>query len=172
MTGFCDIKRQTSRSARRGSGMCNSKDIGMGSCVKQKECQLCVILLPEQQPVWFDVTFPNACIFARQNMRPVPSGECSSLGQQAYHSLKVSDVQPTTLAELIGLLETTGVVNRVFHASNCAIKSSTLLASYTRPASTSSKACCKPLLRGFLIVQPILRDRLRAKRTSLRGTSK
>ena len=117
MTGFCDIKRQTSRSARRGSGMCNSKDIGMGSCVKQKECQLCIVLLPE----------------------------------------------------LIGLLKTPGVVNRVLHASNCAIRSSTLLASYTRPASTSSNACSMPLLRGFRMIHPILRERLRAKRTSLRG---
>ena len=149
-----------------------SKNIGMGSRVKQKKGQFCVVLLPEQQPVRLNVTFPNASVFAREDMGPVLCGECPSLGQQTHHRLEIGDIQSTTLAELVGFFETTGVVNRVLHASNCAIKSSTLLASYTRPASTSSKACCRPLLRGFLIVHPILRDRLRAKRNSLRGTSK
>ena len=43
----------------------------------------------------------------------------------------------------------------IFHASSCAIKSSTLLALYTRPASTSSKACCIPFFRCRFIDHPI-----------------
>ena len=69
------------------------------------------------------MTFPNACVFARENMRPVLSGECPGLGQKAHHCFEVGDVQSATLAELIRLLETTGVINCVFHASNYAIKS-------------------------------------------------
>lgn len=169
---YLHIQRQKARSAVKGSGRSHSKDIGMGSCVKQKECQLGIILLPKQQPVRLDMTFPDACIFARKDMGTVFGGECTRIGQQTQYSLEVGDIQPAPFTEFVRLLETSGVVNRIFHASNCAIKSSTLLASYTRPASTSSNACCNPLLRGFLIVHPILRDKLRAKRTSLRGTSK
>jgi hypothetical protein len=64
-----------------------------------------IVLFPKQQPVRLDVTFPNACVFARENMRPVLSGERPGLGQKAHHCFEVGDVQSATLAELIRLLE-------------------------------------------------------------------
>lgn len=61
--------------------------------------------------------------------------------------------------------------NGIFHESNLFIRSSTLFASYTRPASTSSSAFWSPLFRCRFIVHPIFLDNVRRNGTSKEGTS-
>jgi len=101
----------------------------MSACVKQQQSQFLVILPPQEQPVGFYVTLPDACIIAGKDVRTVLGWQRACLCKEAYYCLKVVDVKPTTLTELIGFLESAGVMNRVLHASSCAIRSSTLLAS-------------------------------------------
>ncbi len=144
----------------------------MRACIKQKKSQLSVVLLPQQQPVGLYMTFPNACVSARKNMWMILGRQGSRFCKQPHHSFKVCNIKSTALAEFIGLLEPTGVLDGIFHASSCAIKSSTLFASYTRPASTSSKACWMPLLRSRFMVHPIFFDNARRNVTSMEGTSK
>ena len=144
----------------------------MGSCFQKKQSKLRVVLFPHKQPVRLNVTLPKSCIVPGKDMWVVFGGKGSFFCKDSDDSLKLKDVVSPFLAQLIRFLETARIADGVFHSSSCAIKSSMLLASYTRPAFTSSSACWMPLLRGFLIDQPIFRERERRKRTSLLGTSK
>ena len=68
----------------------------MGTRINQDKLQFFIKLLPYHQPVWSNMTFPTAFIFALQLMRKVLFGKTSLFLQNIKNRRKLSNVKTTT----------------------------------------------------------------------------
>ena len=56
----------------RNSPFLLSKEVGMATCVEHHENQFRFVLLPDKEPVWFQMTFPLTFAVTMQQMNMIP----------------------------------------------------------------------------------------------------
>ena len=69
---------------------CLSKNIGMCACSHQQHCQFGIILVPNQQPIRLDVTFPTVIELTREFMWFIFGRQATILSSNCITSLNAS----------------------------------------------------------------------------------
>ena len=91
------------------SGFIGLEQVGMRAGIDEYQAKLSVVLLPHEQPVWVDVTFPAAFVFALQLMLAIFGREYAFLLQNIEHGHKLLNVESATGATFQRPLKLSGV---------------------------------------------------------------
>ena len=101
----------------------------MSAGIGHEEHKLTIVLIPYEQPVGLDVTFPKAFVFAVKDMRVILLRQTSFFSKNVKHISQQLFFVSSFKASFQRTTEFTGELKRVFHPLHCLIRSSTLLAS-------------------------------------------
>ena len=82
-----------------------TEDIGMGACVKHQQYQFVIMLLPQQQPIGAQMTFPFALIVASKHVSLVLLFKRFTLEESANNCPKLVERQSTLLTPFDVTLE-------------------------------------------------------------------
>jgi len=92
-----------------------AKQVGMSTSIEHDENEFLVILLPNEQPVRLDVTFPLTFAIAVELMRLVFCGQCTCRGKQHNSIFDQLHVVTTLLATLHVFFKAFRWYNLVLH---------------------------------------------------------
>ncbi len=89
------------------------EQVGMDACIEEKQIQFFVILLPNHQPIRFNVAFPLTIELSVEFMWPILSREGTCFCKDADGLLNMRQVQAPLLTEFQILLESVSEIDAV-----------------------------------------------------------
>ena len=89
------------------------EQVGMGACIEEKQIQFFVILLPNHQPIRFNVALPLTIELSVEFMWPILRRERTCFCKNTDNFLNMRQVQTPLLTEFQILLESVGETDAV-----------------------------------------------------------